>query len=41
MENRYRIMARVPQGQGEIPEVVKVKTAPNKVHFCNDPDNEW
>lgn len=41
MENRYRIMARVPQGQGEIPEVVKVKTAPNKVHFCNDPDIEW
>ncbi len=41
MENRYRIMARVPQGQGEIPEVVKVKTAPNKVHFCNDPDVDW
>ncbi|MBI5636795.1 MAG: FAD-dependent oxidoreductase [Nitrospinae bacterium] len=41
MENRYRIMARVPQGQGEIPEVVRVKTAPDKVHFCSDPDIEW
>ncbi len=41
MSERYRIMARVSKGQGEIPEVVRVKSAPNKIHYCNDPGIEW
>ena len=41
MKERYRIMARVPQGQGDIPEVVRVKSAPDRVYFCNDADLQW
>ncbi|VAX24596.1 hypothetical protein MNBD_NITROSPINAE02-2000 [hydrothermal vent metagenome] len=41
MNERYRIMARVPKGQGEPEEVVRVKTVTNKVHFCADPDLDW
>lgn len=41
MEERYRIMARIPPGQGEPPEVIRVKTVSDKVHFCHDPDTEW
>jgi len=41
MKERYRIMARVPKGQGDMPEVVRAKSAPNKVYFCNDADTQW
>jgi hypothetical protein len=41
MKERYRIMARVPKGNGEPPEIIKGKTAPNKVYFCDDPDLQW
>jgi NADPH-dependent glutamate synthase beta subunit-like oxidoreductase/ferredoxin len=41
MKERYRIMARVPQGQGEMPEIVRGKTTPNRVYTANDPDAQW
>jgi len=40
-KGRFRIMSRVPQGQGEPPDVIRVKTVTNKVYFCADPDIEW
>jgi len=41
MKERYRIMARVPKGSGEPPEVIRGKSAPNMVYVCNDPDLQW
>jgi formate dehydrogenase major subunit len=41
MKERYRIMARVPEGQGEPPEVIRGKSSTNKVYFCDDPDLQW
>ncbi|MBI3793176.1 MAG: FAD-dependent oxidoreductase [Nitrospinae bacterium] len=41
MAERYRIMARVPKGQGDLPEIVLGKTTPNQVYSCNDPDVQW
>ena len=34
-------MARVPKGNGEPPEIIRGKSAPNKVYFVNDPDVQW
>ncbi|VAX16557.1 Glutamate synthase [NADPH] small chain, partial [hydrothermal vent metagenome] len=41
MDGRYRILARVPKGQGEPEDVILAKTVTNKVYFCNDPDLDW
>ncbi|GMT42705.1 MAG: NADPH-dependent glutamate synthase small subunit [bacterium] len=41
MDERYRVLARIPEGQGESPEVVMVKTVTNKVMYCHDPDIDW
>ncbi|MBI5178696.1 MAG: FAD-dependent oxidoreductase, partial [Nitrospinae bacterium] len=41
MKERFRIMARVPKGQGDIPEIVRGKTAPNRLYEVNDADLQW
>lgn len=41
MDERYRILARIPKGQGEPEEVVRAKTITNKMFFVNDPNLDW
>jgi len=41
MDGRFRILARVPKGQGEPEEVIRAKTVTNKVYFCDDPGLDW
>lgn len=41
MNDRYRVLARIPEGQGEPQEIIRVKTVTNKVLFCHNPDIEW
>jgi len=41
MNGRFRILARIPKGQGEPEDVVKSKTTTSVIYTCNDPDVDW
>ncbi len=41
MDGRFRILARVPKGQGEPEDIILAKTVTNKVYFCDDPGLDW